>query len=136
MEETLQFTRVDRHRYIALTTFRKNGTPVMTPVWFVKRGRNLVIWTALDSGKAKRIRKNPSVQVGPSNFQGKLLGKVEQGLARLIQSGSEAELEKAFLSKYGWQLKLFAFLARRGGGQHTYIEISPCDSTSVTQVHW
>ena len=44
-------------RYLSLTTFRKDGTPVATPVWVVSDdGRRLLVWTGADTWKAKRIR--------------------------------------------------------------------------------
>jgi len=48
-------------KYISLTTFRKNGTPVATPVWFGEDGDKLYVMTRSDLGKAKRIRNNPQV---------------------------------------------------------------------------
>ena len=125
MKERVFFADFDGHRYTALTTYRKSGTPVMTPVWFVKQGEKLIIWTAKDSGKAKRLKNNPCVQLGPSDHAGKLIGSVEEGMARFIPEREHSELKKAFQAKYGWQEKLFTLLWKIRGHQHTYIEITP-----------
>lgn len=120
-----KFTRFEAHKYIALTTYRKTGAPVLTPVWFVKQDGRLIVWTAIDSGKAKRLRNNPCVQLGPSDHSGKLLDAVEEGTARFIPESEHAALKKAFQAKYGWQEKLFDVLWKVKKQAHTYFEITP-----------
>lgn len=124
MSQLASFTTLDRNPFIALTTYRKNGMPVMTPVWFVKRDGKLYVWTAADSGKAKRLRKNPLVQLGPSNHSGRLLGAIQQGRARFVTKEEYPALEKAFKAKYGWQVNLFSLIWKIQGHEHTYIEIN------------
>ncbi|HEY3474925.1 MAG TPA: PPOX class F420-dependent oxidoreductase [Anaerolineales bacterium] len=128
MNELASFPTLNGNPFIALTTYRKNGTPVMTPVWFVRREEKLFIWTAADSGKAKRVKRNPCVQLGPSNHSGKLLGGIQAGRAHFAPQGEYPELEKAFKAKYGWQVKLFSFIWKIQGHRHTYIEIAPSSS--------
>ncbi|HSL42892.1 MAG TPA: PPOX class F420-dependent oxidoreductase [Anaerolineales bacterium] len=128
MSELTSSITLDRNPYIALTTYRKNGTPVMTPVWFVRQDEKLFVWTAIDSGKAKRLRNNPCVQLGPSNHSGKLLGALQSGLAYVAPKGEYPVLDKAFKAKYGWQVNLFAFIWKIQGHQHMYIEITPSSS--------
>ena len=53
---------VARGKYIALTTFRRDGTPVSTPVWFVREGNALVVTTQGTSGKVRRIRDRKSTR--------------------------------------------------------------------------
>lgn len=124
MAELTWFTTLDRNPYIALTTYRKNGTPVMTPVWFIQRDGSLFVWTAADSGKAKRLRHNPCVQLGPSNHSGKLLDAVQLGQAHFAHQEDYSELDKAFKAKYGWQVTLFSLIWKLQGHQDTYIEIT------------
>ncbi len=50
--------RLSAEKYILLTTFRKDGRAVPTPVWAVRDGEALAVWTRADSGKVKRIRHN------------------------------------------------------------------------------
>jgi PPOX class probable F420-dependent enzyme len=119
------FTTLDGNSYIVLTTYRKNGNPIMTPVWFVQQEGKLIVWTASDSGKAKRLKNNPHVQLGPSNHSGKLLGAVQAGLAHFAARGDFSTLEKAFKAKYGWLVTFFALIWKIQGHPHTYIEITP-----------
>ncbi len=79
-----------RGKYLALTTFRKDGTPVTTPVWLVREGDRLLVTTQAASGKAKRIRNNGDVLVGSCDMRGRSTGPQVAALARL-QSGPETE---------------------------------------------
>jgi PPOX class probable F420-dependent enzyme len=133
MERSASFSNLNSHRYLALTTYRKNGAAVLTPVWFVQQGEKLYIWTAAGSGKAKRLRRNPCVQLGPGSHSGRLLGAVQEGLGRFVPEREAPALDRAFKAKYGWQVKLFAFLWKIKRQQHTYIEISPPGAAPVEE---
>ncbi len=71
---------IANERYIALTTYRKSGEGVTTPVWVnaVSDGR-IGFWTSMGSGKTKRMKNNPQVTVQASNYS----GKPKPGLAPL-----------------------------------------------------
>ena len=104
-------------KYINLTTFRKDGREVATPVWFVSFDGKLYFYTVGDSGKVKRIRATKKVRVAPSDARGKPVGSWSEGTGRIV---SEPALQKriyeALASKYGWQFKIlntFAWIARR-----------------------
>ncbi len=104
------------HRYMNLTTFRRDGRAVATPVWFVTYRDRLYVYTEAASGKAKRVRANGRAQVAPSDVRGRPLGP-------FVPAG--ARLEDAFRHKYGWQYRLFALVAallRRG--EHVFIELT------------
>jgi PPOX class probable F420-dependent enzyme len=70
-------------KYLSITSFRRDGSAVATPVWFVQEGRRLLIETEATSGKVKRIRRNSSVLVAPCTATGRL---------RTEQVGARAEL--------------------------------------------
>lgn len=57
-------------KYLSLTTYRRDGSPVSTPVWFVEDGGRLFVTTAADSYKAKRLRRNPAAMVSPCTARG------------------------------------------------------------------
>ena len=58
------------HRFVSLTTFRRSGTPVATPVWIARDGDALVVTTIVDSGKVKRARRDPRVELQPCTRRG------------------------------------------------------------------
>src|SRR3954470_20173567 len=59
-------------RYLSVTSFKRDGTGVATPVWFVSDGSRLFALTDLHSAKVRRIRRNPRVLVAPCRPDGKL----------------------------------------------------------------
>ncbi|GLY04015.1 MULTISPECIES: PPOX class F420-dependent oxidoreductase [Actinoplanes] len=59
-------------KQISLTTYRKDGTPVATPVWHVVEGDTMTIISEADAWKVKRIRNNPRVRVTVCDIRGKV----------------------------------------------------------------
>src|SRR5712691_11622884 len=62
---------LDQHRYMTLSTFRRSGAEVATPVWFAAAGGRLYVFTAGDSGKVKRLRHSSRARVAPSDARGR-----------------------------------------------------------------
>ena len=100
-------------KYISLTTYRKDGTPVATPVWLVRDGDTLRVYTQADSGKAKRIRNNPAVTVAPCDARGKLKGDTTSGTATLLDAAGTVATAAMIEKRYGLIGKLFLWRARR-----------------------
>src|SRR2546422_10513339 len=75
---------LDQHRYMALSTFRRSGAEVATPVWFAEAGGRLYVFTAGDSGKGKRLRHSSRARVAPSDARGRGQG-VGRGRARRLR---------------------------------------------------
>jgi PPOX class probable F420-dependent enzyme len=100
--------------YVLLTTFKRDGTAVPTPVWVVRHGDELRVWTALEAGKVKRIRRSGKVQIAPCRFRGKPRGASVDAVARLLApSDAEAVLD-ALVQKHGLRGRLAGWRARRG----------------------
>jgi uncharacterized protein len=88
-------------RYISLTTFKRDGTPVSTPVWVTSDdGRRLLVWSATKTWKVRRLRRDARVLVAPSNFRGRESGRRLGGRARLIP---DPGIDQLLRRKYGWQ---------------------------------
>jgi PPOX class probable F420-dependent enzyme len=119
------FSTLTKEQFIALTTFRKTGVGVLTPVWFVNDGENrLVIFTGKSSGKVKRIRNNPRVELAPSDAQGKPRGATIQAHARFIEGDAAARALALLKRKYGFQFTLVEWLNKwRGGSELTRVII-------------
>src|SRR5215470_15122623 len=62
-------TEFQGQKYLSLTSFRKSGVPVRTPVWFAEAEGKLYLFTNPKSGKAKRIRNNPRVLIAPCTMR-------------------------------------------------------------------
>jgi uncharacterized protein len=87
--------------YLSLTTFRRDGTPVATPVWVVGDGDRLAVWTAGGSGKVKRIRRNPAVTVAPCTIRGRLTGTPVSGTASILAADQTPRIKDLIRRKYG-----------------------------------
>ncbi|MFE5538112.1 PPOX class F420-dependent oxidoreductase [Streptomyces sp. NPDC056492] len=119
---------LNQGKYVSLTTFRKDGTPVATPVWAVADGGELYVWTHSDSWKVKRIRNNGRVALSPCDVRGRVAegAPVLEGEARLLDEAGLARVRKLMSRKYTWQfwvLDVPAALARRGKRPHTAIAV-------------
>jgi uncharacterized protein len=90
-----------KERYISLTTFKRDGTPVSTPVWVATDdGRRLLALSGVKTWKVRRLRRDPNVLVAASNYRGKERGGRLPARARLI---SDPGIDLLLRRKYGWQ---------------------------------
>ncbi|MER7888898.1 PPOX class F420-dependent oxidoreductase [Micromonospora sp. NPDC048909] len=117
--------RLSAEKYILLTTFRKDGQPVPTPVWAVRDGNGLAVWTAADSGKVKRIRNNGTVTVGPCDVRGHPHGVPVPAHASLYDSAGSRRIRGLLKHKYRvlGRLTLLGSRLRRGEGGTVGIRI-------------
>ena len=106
-------------KYILLTTFRKSGVPVPTPVWFGEDGDGLYVMTRSDMGKTKRIRNNAQVGVAPCTIRGKGTGPEFPAVARILPPEEHAHARQAINRKY-WAARLPLIWWRTD----TYLEIT------------
>ena len=104
-----------RERYISITTFRRDESPVATPVWVVADGGHLYVWTGAQTGKAKRIRRNPSVTVAPCTARGTPTGPAGPAQAKIVPAASRPQVWPLFLAKYGIQLRALVWSGRISG---------------------
>ena len=97
-------------KYINLETYRRNGRRVRTPVWFVESGSGdssvLYVRTSDDTGKYKRIRNNPSVQIAPCDMRGGVKGQWVKGEARIASEEEKLKAFKMLEKKYGMIYKM------------------------------
>src|SRR5215212_6946917 len=77
------------HKTARLTSFRRDGTPVDTPVTIAVDGERAFFRTYDKAWKAKRLANNPEVEVAPSTVTGKPVGAAMRGQTRLL-GGEEA----------------------------------------------
>ncbi|MBC8161035.1 MAG: PPOX class F420-dependent oxidoreductase [Roseiflexaceae bacterium] len=117
MPTSTSFAALSGHEFMNLTTYRKSGEAMVTPVWFAQDGDTLYVMTSKDAGKVKRIRNTARVQIGPSDRSGKPLGPVELAQGRVL-AGQEAKKADELLSKkYGLMKKMFDLAGSLRGGR-------------------
>lgn len=104
-----------RSRYVSLTTFRRDGVGIDTPVWHAVDGGELFIWTGVDTWKVKRLRNDPRAVVTVCTVRGRIKEGAAraEGAARILESDEDMARIRALLSrKYRWQFWLTEWPAR------------------------
>ncbi|MGW6293409.1 PPOX class F420-dependent oxidoreductase [Streptomyces sp. NPDC055058] len=119
--------RLGSGKYLLITSFRKNGSPVATPVWVVRDGDGLGVWTAADSWKVKRIRARADVLVGPCDLRGNPTGEQLPAVAAVVDAATTARYRQLIARKYGLvgRLTLLGSRLRRGLDGTVGIRVTP-----------
>lgn len=119
---------IGQAQFVSLTTFRKDGSAIGTPVWVASTPEGLVVTTPAGSHKVKRLRRRPEATIQPCSRR----GSVEPGAltasahVEIIEPSDTATTQRAaaaLASKYGLMYKVIlamekvmARLGRHGGG--------------------
>ena len=124
-------------KYISLTSFRRDGSGVATPMWFVAENGHLVVETDADSYKVKRIRRDPHVRIAVCDARGRLRGEAVDAEATVLPESERERVEQLLARKYRIDrftvLPLYRLVMRlRGRGSRTQehpiaIAIAPID---------
>lgn len=117
--------------YMSITTCRKNGTPVATPVWGAEQNGIIYVETGANSGKVKRIRNNPHVTLSPCTMRGQVTGEIAEGYARIVDTAAEKYSAKgAMQRKYGLKRQIFYFFS----GLSNFIRRKPEEETAYLAI--
>ena len=109
-------TELDGARYLSLSSYRRSGVPVDTPVWFAEDTGKLYVFSANDAGKIKRLRNSSRARVAACDVRGRLRGDWVEATARIVDDGAtERRAYSALRAKYGLQMRLVDFFSRLSG---------------------
>jgi uncharacterized protein len=104
--------RLRDERYVSLTTFRRSGEPVPTPVWFVPQpDGTLLVYTGATSGKVKRLRREKRCTVAPCDARGRVHGDALPAEGVVLEAEVD-EVRQRLVRRYGWQARAFLGLSR------------------------
>ena len=94
--------------FVSLTTFRRSGAPVSTPVWIARDGDNLVVITPADSGKVKRIRNSDRVELRPCSRRGAVPDDAVAvtGSATIVTGDAASRPTSVLKKKYGFEYRI------------------------------
>ena len=107
-------------KYINLETYKRDGTPVKTPVWFVIDNDLIYVITRDSTGKVKRLKNNHDVQIVPCSFKGEPKNEWVKGKAEKI-TGKEADIAiKLRKKKYGMFARLSGIFTSQKGNLVVY----------------
>ena len=95
------------HKYLNLETYRKSGEDMRTPLWFVEDGGVFYAQTLSNTGKVKRVRRQPRAKLVPCDRRGGAEGEWVEGEAWIVRGAEKERLIDEMLNeKYGVARKL------------------------------
>lgn len=88
-------------QFVALTTYRRDGRAVTTPVWAAERSGRLYVFTNPTAGKVKRLRNSSRASVAPCTWSGRTVGATLPATARILDAAELPNMWRALMKKYG-----------------------------------
>lgn len=118
----------DGDQFFALRTYRADGTPVSTAIWLAPAGDRWYGYTPGRSGKIRRIRADPRVEVARCTFDGTPTGPWRSGTARILPGEELRRAKRALTAKYRTKFRIFVLTTALGrfrphGGRAIGLEI-------------
>ena len=87
-------------KYLSLTTFKRDGTGMATPVWFVAEASTILVVTGAESHKARRIHRNPAVTVAECTASGRLRSAPVPARAQILPCHQAPRAQQLMARKY------------------------------------
>ena len=115
--DSQSWAEVGRSSYVSFTSYRKNGTPVSTPVWIAPDGDDLYFFSDTGAFKVNRVRNNPAVTLQPCDVRGRVKdgAPVVSGLAEVLDHGESPRVRGIVNRKYRVMGTLGGFFSRLRG---------------------
>lgn len=124
--ESLEFEGLRDQRTVLLTSSKRDGTPVGTPVHIAFDGTSAYVRTYDKSWKFKRIRRNPSISLAPSTVRGVPTGPAIRATARILEEVEAATAANALSGKYPiLHGKLIPLFHRLRGYKTVHMQVEP-----------
>jgi PPOX class probable F420-dependent enzyme len=131
--------RFARQKTAALTTYKRDGTPIATPLSVAVEGPHAYIRSYERAWKTRRIRNNPQVELAPCTASGKPTGPPTRMRARRLQGGEARRAARLLARKYPMlhrvAVPLIHRIFRAKTGRTVHFELSPLGQTLVDQRH-
>ena len=103
-------------KYINLETYRKDQTPVKTPVWFIINNDRILITTKETTGKVKRLRNNQNARIAICSMKGDIKSNwVNVGVQKITQESDVEKIVKLRKKKYGFSARLISMFTSQKG---------------------
>ena len=107
-------------KYINLETYKKDGTSIRTPVWFVVDKNLIYVITRDSTGKVKRLRNNQNVRIVPCSFKGEPKNEWVKCTAEKITGDEADKVIKLRKKKYGMFARLIGIFTSQKGNIVVY----------------
>jgi PPOX class probable F420-dependent enzyme len=115
---------LEGHKYCLVTTYKRDGEAVPTPLWFGLADGKAYFRTYADAVKIKRIRNNPEVLIGPCDPRGKPKGPMAKASARVVSEQEKPRAEEIVQSNYGLMRRIYKS-GYSGRVEDVYVEVAP-----------
>ena len=109
-----------KQKYINLETYKRDNTPIKTPVWFVIDNGLVYIITRESTGKVKRLKNNQNVRIVPCSFKGEIKSEWVNGKAQKIMGSEADKVIKIRKKKYGFAVRLSGLFTSQKGNLVVY----------------
>ncbi|WP_422741910.1 PPOX class F420-dependent oxidoreductase [Mycobacterium sp. WMMD1722] len=122
-------SRLGGEKFVSLSTYKRNGDAVATPLWIAADDGQLVFWTPADSWKVKRVRRDARVTMAPCSRMGKVApgAPTVAGRGYVVDDAAEvSRVEALFKRKYGLGFRVVTTiekLIRRGHTDRVVIRV-------------
>ena len=115
-----QLEQFIEQKYINLETYKNDGTPIRTPVWFVIDNDLIYVITMESTGKVKRLKNNQNVRIVPCSFKGESKNGWINGKAKKITGEEADKVIKLRKKKYGISARLIGLFTSQKGNLNVY----------------
>ena len=125
-----------RQKTVLVTTYRRDGRPVGTPVSLAVDGDHAYLRSFEQAGKTRRIHRNPRVAVAPSTARGRPTGPAIQATARCLEGAESRRAARLLVGKHpllhGVLVPLTHRLGRAKTGKTVHFQLTPRDPGQVS----
>ena len=116
-----RFNQFIDQKYLSLETYKRDNTPIQTPVWFVIDNDQLYITTKETTGKVKRLRNNQNARIAVCSMKGDIKSNwVDVGLEKISEESNVEKIVKLRKKKYGFSARLVSMFTSQKGKTMAY----------------
>ena len=116
-----RFDQFIDQKYLSLETYKRDNTPIQTPVWFVTYKEQFYITTKETTGKVKRLRNNQNARIAVCSMQGDIKSDwVDVGLEKISEESDVEKIIKLRKKKYGFSARLISMFTSQKGKTVAY----------------
>src|SRR5881397_1833054 len=113
--EKTGLSQFSSEKYVSIESYRKNGDPARTPVWFVEDQGTIYVRTDNDTGKVKRIRRNPHVKIAACNIRGTPKSDWLEATTKFTEGEEARRALELLKKKYGLPYRLVRSIGKLQG---------------------
>ena len=116
-----RFDQFIDQKYLSLETYKRDSTPIQTPVWFVTENDQLYITTKETTGKVKRLRNNQNARIAVCSMKGDIKSDwIDVGLEKIPEESDVEKIVKLRKKKYGFSARLVSMFTSQKGKTVAY----------------